>query len=486
VAAGRLPGITSVIEGAITQAEFFNNPLLIRASTRIRDFELVANTYTNVESWYIQDDFKILRNLTLNLGLRWDFQQAYGNNSATYLKLNNLLANTQPRVGVVWDFTGKGRGKLFANYGRFIETPIPLDVNVRAGSNDTQTDKNFNTDRANGAAGSNLVPGISGNWGTGAVNLGAEATPIDTGLRPQSVEEFTGGLEYEIVPNLVIGARGVYRNYVNVIEDGSFDDGDHYFLFNPGRRGNGLETTTEDLACNEPTIGCFGRARRYYRAIEFSATKRFTNNYQFIASYVHSSLIGNYEGLFRNDNGQSDPNITSLFDLVSLLANTYGRLPNDRPHQFKFNGSYQTPWRLMISGNFYAQSGVPFNQLVPHPVYGNNEGFGVPRGTAIVPLVPADPTNPNTVESVGSTRSPFTYNLDLGAYYPIKMGENRELRFTADWFNVLNSQRAVTLDNTFQINSGASGVPPVPNPFWGAGQIFQYPSALRLGVKFQF
>ena len=54
-------------------------------------------------------------------------------------------------------------------------------------------------------------------------------------------------------------------------------------------------------------------------AIELTFNKRFSNNYQFIASYVFSSLIGNYEGLFRNDNGQSDPNITSLFDLVSLL-----------------------------------------------------------------------------------------------------------------------------------------------------------------------
>ncbi|MGH9880667.1 MAG: TonB-dependent receptor domain-containing protein, partial [Pyrinomonadaceae bacterium] len=361
IAAGRLPGFTSAVGGAITQAEFFNNPLLIRSSTRVRDFELVANTYTNVESAYIQDDYKISPTVTVNLGLRWDFQQAYGNNSVTYLKLNNFLANTQPRVGVVWDFTGKGKGKLFANYGRFIETPIPLDVNVRAGSNDTQTDKNINVDRANAVAGSILVPGLRNNWATGAVNLGAEATPLDPGLRPQSMEEFTGGFEYEIAPNFVFGTRGVYRNYVNVIEDGSFDDGDTYFLFNPGRRGTG--ETTEDLACSNPDIGCFGRARRYYRAIEFSATKRFTNNYQFIASYVYSSLIGNYEGLFRNDNGQSDPNITSLFDLVSLLANTYGRLPNDRPHQFKFNGSYQTPWKLMISGNFYAQSGVPFNQL---------------------------------------------------------------------------------------------------------------------------
>jgi hypothetical protein len=76
--------------------------------------------------------------------------------------------------------------------------------------------------------------------------------------------------------------------------------------------------------------------------------------------------------------------------------------------------------------------------------------------------------------------------LDLGAYYPIQFGENRQLRFQVDWFNVTNSQRAVTTDQTFQINSGASGVPPVPNPFFGSGLIFQFPSALRLGVKFQF
>ena len=49
----------------------------------------------------------------------------------------------------------------------------------------------------------------------------------------------------------------------------------------------------------------------------------------------------------------------------------------------------ETPWKLMLSGNFYYQSGILFNALIPHPVYGNNEGFcntalGIcnPRGTA--------------------------------------------------------------------------------------------------------
>ena len=385
----------------------------------------------------------------------------------------------QPRMGLIWDFTGTGKGKFSMNYSRYLETPIPLDVNVRAGGGDSQTDKNFNVNRYNALGGATVATGFNIN------NLGAHATPFDPGIKPQTVNEFSAGLEYEIARDVALSFRGIYRAQDEVIEDGSFDDGENYFLFNPGRRGGG--ETTEDLACGNPAIGCFGPARRYYRALEFSATKRFTNNYQFIASYVFSSLIGNYEGLFRNDNGQSDPNITSLFDLVSLLNGLYGRLPNDRPHMFKFNGSYRTPFKLVVSGNFYAQSGIPFNQLVPHPVYGNNEGFGVPRGTAIVPNVTSVPNGSAGVESaIGSTRLPFTHSLDLGAYYPIQFGEDRQLRFQLDWFNVFNSQKALTLDQTFSINSGVAGVPPVRNPFYGSGLIFQFPSALRLGVKFQF
>ena len=470
-------GLTVGPTGSISQAEAFNNPFLVRSTTRVRDFELVADTYTDVEGAYIQDDFKITKDVQINFGLRWDFQQAYGAGSVTYLKLNNFKDNTQPRIGLIWDFTGNGRGKISVNFARYLETPIPLDVNVRAGGGDSQTDKNFNVNRLNAPAGSTIATGFA------LRNLGAEATPIDPDLKPQTVNEASAGLEYEIVKDLALSFRGVYRTQGSVIEDGSFDDGNSYFLFNPG------ESLTERLACADPTIGCFGRARRYYRAFEVSATKRFTNNYQFIASYVYSSLIGNYEGLFRNDNGQSDPNITSLFDLVSLLTNQYGRLPNDRPHVFKFNGSYRTPWKgLVVSGNFYAQSGNPFNQLIPHPVYGNNEGFAVQRGTAIVPNVGATiPGGSNGVESaIGSTRAPFTTNLDLGAYMPIKVGENKELRFTADWFNVFNNQRALTLDQTYSLNSGVSGVPPVLNPFYGSGLIFRFPSYWRFGARFQF
>jgi outer membrane receptor protein involved in Fe transport len=473
IAAGQAPtGVTTATTGAVSINP--TNPFLLLDVVRARNFTLNTQgqfVKTNVESFYIQDDFKATRNLQFNLGVRWDYQQALSLGGVSYLKLNDFTANLQPRLGVIWDFTGQGRGKVYANFARFVETPLPLDINVRASGNTIQADYNLNVSRLNGnPAGATTVT----NFG----NLGGDATPIDPNISPQTVDEYTAGVEYEIVKDLALGFRGIYRAQDNVIEDGSFDDGGHYFLFNPGRRV-GTDVTTEDKACSDPAIGCFGPARRYYRALEFSATKRFTNNYQFIASYVYSSLIGNYEGLFRNDNGQSDPNITSLFDLVSLLNGLYGRLPNDRPHQFKFDGSYRWKFGLLTSASFRANSGIPFNALVPHPVYGDNEGFCiqglscVPRGTAINPFT-------------GSNRTPTTYNLDFGAYYPINLGEDRQLRFQLDWFNVTNAQRAIRQDETKFINSGAPGITPVPNPFYGTGTIFQFPSAVRLGIKFQF
>ena len=485
-AGGTLPGgATSIaVVNNITAAELNNNPVLVRVTTRVRDFRLNANTKTSVESWYAQDDWRVTKNLQFNLGVRWDLQQALNADGGSYLKLDNLWDTFQPRIGFSWDPRGKGKMKIFANYARFVETPIPLDLNVRAGGGGSQTDKNFNVSRY--SAPLNAI--VASNFNTR--NLGADPTPIDAGLKPQTVNEWTAGVETEVWKNTVFGFRGIYRSQGSVIEDGSFDDGDSYFLFNPGEPlspgPGGIDGNTEFKACSNPAIGCFGRARRYYRGLEFTLNRRFSNNFSYQMSYVYSSLIGNYEGLFRNDNGQSDPNITSLFDLVSLLANTYGRLPNDRPHQFKFNGSYQTPWRLILSGNFYIQSGTPFNELIPHPVYGNNEGFGLPRGTAIIPDLSAINGNGGLAGAIGSNRSPTTWNLDLGFYYPIKFSESKELRFTADWFNVTNTQRAITLDQTFLITTGVAGAPNVPNPFYASGTVFQYPSALRLGAKFSF
>ena len=62
---------------AITTAEAFGNPFILRNTTRVRDFQLVGSTYTNVESFYVGDDWKFAKNFQLSFGIRWDYQQSY-------------------------------------------------------------------------------------------------------------------------------------------------------------------------------------------------------------------------------------------------------------------------------------------------------------------------------------------------------------------------------------------------------------------------
>src|SRR5882672_10339026 len=171
-----LGGPTSVSTNPAVISQISTNPFLIRTSTRVRDFRLTApdGTRTNMEAFYIQDDFKLSKNVQLNGGVRWDYQHSYGKGNFSYIKLNNWWDNLQPRLGVIWDFTGKGKGKVFANYAKYIETPLPLDVNVRAGSDTTQTDKNINVSTLNAPGASYVVADIG--------NLGSTSTPIDRGL----------------------------------------------------------------------------------------------------------------------------------------------------------------------------------------------------------------------------------------------------------------------------------------------------------------
>lgn len=454
-----------------------NNPELQFRDSRFDVYELDADTHTRIHSFYVQDQWRPFRHLALNLGIRWEMPKvepdagvkddilrdpSFGRDY--YFKFTKLWENAAPRVGFTYDFTHAGRGKLYGNYARFFESAIPLDLNARAASGETF-----------------ILNFFRGPLGTGeryfVFPLAAHPTAVDPGLKAPYVDELTGGIEFELFDNFVLGGRFVWRNIGRVIEDGSFDQGGTYFIMNPGESSPGGTTPfigpvtiftgldLDSLVTIPEAYITYPKPIRRYRAVEITAEKRFSNSYTFLASYTWSRLRGNYEGLFRNDNGQLDPNITSLFDLPELLYNTYGPLPNDRPHQFKFDGAYEWGFGLQTGLSFRAQSGTPISYLGPHPIYGNGEAFLAPRGSA--------------------GRTPVVTNLDVHVAYKHQFTERYRGQIILDVFNVLDQQKAITVDQRYRLNVGALADSPV-NPLFGLGTFYQYPITARVGLKFQF
>ena len=188
--------------------------------------------------------------------------------------------------------------------------------------------------------------------------LGGHATPVDPDLKGQYSDEWIIGGEYEVARNVSVGAKYVRRNLGRVIEDFLVPDESQYFIANPGV-GLGSEMSFYDYtAVGAPKV------KRVSDSFELSGRKRYSDGWQFLASYVWQKLEGNYDGVFQNSTGQLDPNINSAFDYADFLVNADGRLTNDRTHQIKFDGSYEFqsgPTGLNLGFSTYWLSGMPLN-----------------------------------------------------------------------------------------------------------------------------
>jgi outer membrane receptor protein involved in Fe transport len=395
---------------------------------------LIAAPETENTSFYVQDSWKVMPNLTLNAGVRWEEQKIGNREGAVAIDLDDMIA---PRLGLIWDVQNNGRSKLYANYGRFYES-IPMDINIRAFGGEISLQVN-NLDPTPG----NFTPGTVGPAAGGGVPaqsqgrafryLGGHIVPVDPKLEGQYIDEYLGGYDYEIAPNLMVGIKGTYRDLGQVVEDMLVISAGDYFIANPGQNTgtiagylNGDEVPAE-------------KAKRVYKGLELHAQKRFSNNYQFFASYVWSRLEGNYDGTFQASTGQLDPNINSAYDYGDFAVNNNGLLTNDRTHQVKFYGSYTMPAGfakgLDIGGAFRYQSGAALTgQGFEFAGYRNYEYYLTERG------------------SLG--RGPSDYEADLHLGFPIQLGANR-LSLLFDVFNVFNRQSITSIDNRMNLGTEA-------------------------------
>jgi hypothetical protein len=219
---------------------------------------------------------------------------------------------------------------------------------------------------------------------------------------------------------------------------------------------------------------------RTYKAIEVELSKSFSHGWQWRSNYRWSTLLGNYEGAFRNDNGQADPSISSLFDFtpgsLGLLGNQFGIgfLNTDRRHIFNNFISYTFTTGFMknftLGSSVRIETGVPINDLRAHPVYQN--AGEVPFGGR---------------GSLG--RTPATGEGDLHTEYKLKIGEKQALQFGADLFNIANQQTQLRID---QFQDASLGTPnfdfkkPVGSGVLGVPPAYQRPFNARLFAKWTF
>jgi len=107
------------------------------------------------------------------------------------------------------------------------------------------------------------------------------------------------------------------------------------------------------------------KAKRDYWGVNIELDKRFSDNWMAGVSYTWSRLWGNYSGLASSDEwGRISPMVERNFDMWWLtydknLNEIVGPLNTDRPHQFKFWGSYVFPFGLTLGAVANAMSGIP-------------------------------------------------------------------------------------------------------------------------------
>ena len=426
-----------------------------------------TTSQSNSTGLYLQDSWQVANSgLTMNAGLRWEAQNMKDTkSSATSLSITD---NWAPRAQVIYDFTGTGRSKISANWGRFYEN-IPLDMADRAFGSETQVSALY---QRSGSASCNIdsrTPGfrapkafdprascplpVSPNGVITDVDGNSvlfsqvgSVSPVAPDIKGMYVDQFGGSVEYELFQDFSVGFEYAGRRLGRVIEDMSSNDGTTYFIGNPGESRpytyQGREQNPRVVTTVDPTTGRelqvpFPKPVRDYDGFTFKVGKNLSSNWLAQASYTYSQLRGNYAGLLRPENDQLDPNITSEYDLPTLMTNKNGLLPGDVTHQVKIFGAYvfNVSQRLNVTagGALNAASGRPVNALAAHPLYGAGESFLIQRGMA--------------------GRTPVVTSADLRGKVEYKLTAPYAVQFTIDIFNVFNSQETLSYDENYTFDT---------------------------------
>jgi hypothetical protein len=313
---------------------------------------------------FIQDDWKVHPQFTLNLGLRYELDTDVNNVSRTD-ELNPLILpflngerkrdknNFAPRVGFNYS-TRDMHTSIHAGYGIYYDRVTleiqtlergldgrALPVEVRAG-NIFFIPPEFLFDPVNGVfppPAPTLANPFTGfvlpGAGAGGINI------IDNDLQNPMVHQMNVGVQHEFNNQFALRA-----DYVRNV-------GTHFII------GRIIGTVPLNPVVGGPEIvkNLESSVRTKYDGLLLSLEKRFTNRYQFRASYT-LSRSANYanDDQIPFSNGPIDSND---------LRREYGPTPNDQRHRFSFSGVFQLPADIRVAPILTLASSVPMDILLP-------------------------------------------------------------------------------------------------------------------------
>lgn len=359
-------------------------------------YDYVYKTGGTVEvkqgSWYVQDHWHVTDNFLLSLGIRNDSFKNYNTAGEVFVKQDNIW---QPRVGFSWDMKGDGSSRLFGNLGRYA-LPIAANVALRAASASLYSYSLYSytgvssTGTPTGATQIGDTEYFNGENGTAP----SASSVTSRNLKPYTQDEAILGYQQRLDSSLaflndwVVGIKATYRTIHNAIDDSCAADAlydaanaagydtsnwdDKWdvpsgvagcWLYNPGSSSTITTDVNGDGVADTVTMSASSlgpKARRTYKALTLSGEKA-TDHWYGNLSYTWSKSQGNYEGLVKSNNGQSDTGTTSDFDFKEIMEGAYGYLANDHRHSLKAYGGYKITPEWQVGVNMLVQSGAPIS-----------------------------------------------------------------------------------------------------------------------------
>jgi hypothetical protein len=417
---------------------------------------------------YFQDDWRVSRRLTLNLGARWDrdFNLTGGQSqlkSRTYLQLKGINSpyagvpsddtkDFSPRIGFAYDLTGSGRHVLRGGFGLYygqIFENIPLFMLQQTNPTLFSTVLSLTSGGA-GDPNADAVPGqgkLLSAWRYGVDPLPGLPPPVtnfvggevgrllDPDYHNPYTEQANIGYSFELNPSNSIEIE--YVHTLSLRESKTID-------INPKDPNNGGNRTLNATFAakglpqlaridNEMSIG-----RSRYDGFNVSYRRRMSRHISVNASYVLSRAIA-YAGAgasFRN----RPTDINNWF-----AAHDLGPTPSDERHRAVFSGIFDLPWGIKVSPFIQLASARPYNSQQGVDVF----GYGRPIAQAI--LLKSDPANylATVNYTAAQARTCLTSGNCIEAPYDSLRGQPF-FQFDARFGKTLRFKERYTVDMFFQ------------------------------------